>query len=94
MFENIGKKIKMLAYVFLIGGIIVSFGWAANAVIVLSALDAAVLIFFGGIIATWISSCFVYGFGELIERTANMDEKLTVCEFACDQFLSEQEDND
>ncbi len=73
MFNNIGRKIKILAQVIF---------WffsipCAIAGIVFIGLDDDFLaiglpLLFGGPIVFWVSSCFLYGFGEIIENTAKI----------------------
>ena len=69
MFKNIGKKIKVLAVVFCVLGIIGSLiaggtlldGWGTEAI------GAAIMI--GGSLLSWISSFVLYGFGELVDNS-------------------------
>ena len=81
MFSNIGEKIKTLAKVVCWIGIVASFG-GGIAILVNSKGRSGVLIFLGfmtmvvGSLLSWIGSFFIYGFGELIERTASADEQL------------------
>ena len=73
MFDNIGGKIKTLAVVVCVVGMIASLIFA----IVLWSMDSyrtptialgfGVLI--GGCVVSWVGSFFTYGFGELIEET-------------------------
>lgn len=72
MFSNIGKKIKTLAKVICIIGIVISFFfgfWMMN----IELFDGnkmtvpGLIIILGGSLISWISSFFIYGFGELIE---------------------------
>ena len=73
MFNNVGKTIKILAKVFLWGGIALSIiTWLTcfiigvveeNVVLIITAFFA--LIF--GIIGSWISSIYIYGFGIIVE---------------------------
>lgn len=73
MFDNIGGKIKTLAVVVCVVGMIASLIFA----IVLWSMDSyrtptvalgfGVLI--GGCVVSWVGSFFSYGFGELIEET-------------------------
>ena len=74
-YDDIGKKIKGLAkasfIVEAIGAIITGFafliGWG------LDAWWALFIIFFGPIVA-WVSSWLLYGFGELIDKTIDIEE--------------------
>lgn len=70
MFENIGGKIKTLATVITIIGIVgsVIFG------LIILARDflLGLLIIIVGSLASWIGSFFAYGFGQLIENTEEL----------------------
>ena len=70
MFKNIGGKIKMLAKVICIAGIIVSIIWGIYTMIDggWSVLYGFIRMFIGSFLA-WISSFFAYGFGELISNS-------------------------
>ena len=80
MFDNIGGKIKTLAVVVCVVGMIASLIFA----IVLWSMDSyrtptialgfGVLI--GGCVVSWVGSFFTYGFGQLIEDTAAIREAL------------------
>ena len=81
MFDNIGSKIKALAQVFcwigIVGSIIYGIVMLANSGghflgILLSAAVAG-----AGALISWISCFTLYGFGELIDRAQNIDEKLS-----------------
>ncbi len=84
MFDNIGSKIKTLAKIITVVGIAISVIWGL--VIMINAQTGTILdggIFFSGIIVivlgsliSWISSFFMYGFGQLIESTQNIEETL------------------
>jgi len=93
MYSDIGKKIKTVAEIFCIIGIVCSiiigiiFGTAISSIS--SAIDSnqnvssssgtmtSVLIILFGSLISWISSFCLYGFGELIERVVSIDEKLS-----------------
>lgn len=69
MFKNIGGKIKTLAEILAMLGMI---GSIILGIIELMAGENVLigfLIFIIGSIASWLSSCFIYGFGQLIENT-------------------------
>lgn len=81
MFDNIGKKIKTLAKVLCRVGIIayvivaivmflcvIEYPYAAGLYI---GLGVAFLI--GGSLLSWISSFFMYGFGELIDKACDIE---------------------
>lgn len=71
MFENIGDKIKTLAKICCLIGII---GSVITGIILISSINVLVgiAITIGGALLSWIGSFFVYGFGELIESNAEI----------------------
>ena len=80
MFNNIGGKIKKLAVVLCIIGMVASLitalvlwsqsrYWSDNTA-------AGLLTLVGGCLVSWVSSFFTYGFGQLIEYAKSIDEKL------------------
>lgn len=78
MYNNIGRKIKMLAtIVFIIGCV----GSAIAGISLISAYES--ILSFGGLIiilgplASWISTCLLYGFGQLIENSDIIANKCT-----------------
>ena len=81
MFNNIGKKIKGLAKLVcwigiiifaIVGlGVIISGISGDNAV---SAIISGILIIVGGFLVSWIGSFVMYGYGELIDKTADIAE--------------------
>ncbi len=82
MFDNIGKKIKSLANVLCWVGII-AYVIAAIAMFVIAAdnpWDAEHYVPIGfaflivGPLSSWISSFFMYGFGELIDKACEIEE--------------------
>ncbi len=87
MFDNIGQKIKILAKVLCLIGIIVSI---IAAIIMFSFVDTSSMaskdsIYMGiglaflliGSLLAWGSSLFMYGFGELIDNVC--DIKISIC---------------
>ena len=73
MFENIGQKIKMLAVVSTVIGMIAS---VISGIIVMAELEQVLLglgIIAGGCLFAWIGSFVLYGFGELIESAKNTE---------------------
>ena len=83
MFNNIGKKIKTLAAVICWIGIISSV--IAAIVLFICGLDwgdeaffflMAILVLVAGSLVSWIGSFFTYGFGELIDKTCDIEKKL------------------
>lgn len=82
MFENIGAKIKALAVgimvigiiLYILIGIIVMFigiGEEEGGMILIGFLIMAL-----GTLIAWISSWFLYGYGELIDKVSKMEAKL------------------
>ena len=74
MFDNIGGKIKALAVVLCILGmvLVVILGCMLFEDSVLTGLVTIV----AGCVASWIGSFFVYGFGQLVEDTSAIREAL------------------
>lgn len=72
MFENIGKKIKVLAKVIFfieaISAIIAGF------VLCMEEDEMLIIISFVGPIVAWISSWLLYGFGELIDKVCDIEK--------------------
>lgn len=78
MFSNVGKKIKILAWIVFVAGIayslylglttIFGFGGTDNLSSTLS-LISGLLTIFAGIISSGITMLLLYGFGELIDKT-------------------------
>jgi hypothetical protein len=77
MFDNIGEKIKKLAVVLTVLGIIGSIIFAiilwANELI-----GAGFLALFVGILSSWVGSFLLYGFGELIDNTKEMSNNTKI----------------
>lgn len=71
MFDNIGSKIKTVAQVGCIIGIIVSV--ISGIVCIATAGGVGILVLIGCPLLCWIGSFVSYGFGELIERVTNID---------------------
>ena len=70
MFNNIGKKIKALAALVTLGGIIASVVGGVS--LMLSDSDYIVLgvaIIIAGSFVSWLGSIMVYGYGQLIDNT-------------------------
>ena len=68
MFKNIGKKLKVLAHVLFWVELI---GAAVGGLVMIEDLVALPVIA-GGILVAWVSSMFIYGFGELIDKTCEI----------------------
>ena len=74
MFTNVGKKIKTLAqvmfYVMLAGAVV-------GGIALISSDDdlvpAGLVMMAGGFLFSWISALFIYGFGELIDKTSAIE---------------------
>lgn len=85
MFDNIGNKIKGVAKAFCWIGII---GSIITGIILLAinsyynpTAGLGIGIALGGSLMFWISSLFLFGFGELLERTKSIDETLNHMDF-------------
>ncbi len=78
MYTNIGGKIKTLAkivcYLGIIGSVIYGI-WFYNTYY--SVRNMGILIVIGGPLLSWVSSFFMYGFGELIEKTTVIAEAVS-----------------
>lgn len=68
MFDNIGKKLKMLAQIICWVGIFAS---AITGIVFMARVSfwIGLLILVAGAVASWISSLGIYGFGELVENS-------------------------
>lgn len=75
MFDNIDSKIKGLAVLYTIAGIIGSIAGASYYFIHGVALIGFLILIFG-ILASWIGSFMLYGFGELISKTTKIEENI------------------
>ncbi len=71
MFDNIGRKIKNLAFVFCIIGIVFSMVAGVSLFAEEEGLRGAIYIL-AGITISWIGNFLLYGFGELIENTSRI----------------------
>jgi hypothetical protein len=74
MFTNVGGKIKTFAQVTAILGILGSVIGGLS----LTSLDGTLgfLIIIAGSLIAWLTSLFLYGFGELVENTAKIESYL------------------
>ncbi len=87
MFDNIGSKIKKLATILAVCGIVASI---IDGVLILKlgngtvgSIITGIALIIAGPLISWVSSFFVYGFGQLIENTeviAENSEKKSVSE--------------
>ena len=79
MFKDIGKKIKGLAVVIFVLGTIASI---VSAIILMTSYRPLVLIgilvLFTGPLVAWIGTWMTYGFGELIDKTAQIERNTRV----------------
>lgn len=69
MFDNIGGKIKKLARIVCIIGIIASFIAGILLMNIRYTFEVGLAILLVGPLLSWIGSYFTYGFGQLIENT-------------------------
>ena len=80
MFSNIGGKIKKLAIILcvlgMIGSVVYGIICFTNSNKYQDLKLVGILILVGGCLVSWIISFFVYGYGELIERAASIDKRL------------------
>lgn len=82
MFKNVGGKIKIIAIIIFILGVVSSMGGSiVGAIIATTFIDDFVLLILlflfcslCGILMTWIFSIFIYGFGQLIENSDKLVE--------------------
>lgn len=90
MWNNIGHKIKTLAKVICWIGIVLSvlsgivliaggstvqsYGYTYNTG---NTVLAGILVIVLGVLGSWLGSLTMYGFGELVERAMNIDDKLS-----------------
>ena len=78
MYDNIGGKLKLLAkIIFYIQAIGSAIGGLAIMAIDEYMVVYGLLIFFLGPLFAWISSWFLYGFGELIETNSIIAKKIS-----------------
>lgn len=67
MFDNIGGKIKSVAVCTCVVGMIASVIWGI--VLFFSSFLSGLLVIVVGCACSWVGTCTLYGFGELIEET-------------------------
>mgnify|MGYP003310986086 CR=1 FL=1 len=84
MYNNIGRKIKGLAKIIAYGGIVLCIIGGLSAFFILSdeyyTEDIAfigIIVAVVGSIMCWLSGFFVYGFGELVDQTQQINAKLS-----------------
>ena len=74
MYNNIGKKIKMLAQISFY--VLAAAAFIVGIVLMIADDDLipfALPIMFGGPLVFWISSWMLYGFGELVDKTCDIE---------------------
>lgn len=83
MYSNIGGKIKVLAKIICIIGIIVSVISGLGIIIVSSigynpglSVFGGLLVIVLGVLFSWLSTFFIYGFGELIEKVTEIESEI------------------
>ncbi len=87
MFSNIGRKIKKLAslvaWLGIIGSIIsgaITFYELYNGYYTEDFAWIGIIVAIVGAVASWIGSFLLYGFGELIEQTSEINKKISIPE--------------
>lgn len=78
MFNNIGSKIKTLAVVITVFGMVASFLMGFLFIINLDRISIALglLIIIGGSLLSWVGCFVLYGFGELIHNVTLLNNKI------------------
>lgn len=82
MFNNIGAKIKALAVGIMIVGVIVYLLVGMTVLVLGADQEEGGMILIGflimalGTLIAWISSWFLYGYGELIDKVSKIEKKL------------------
>ena len=90
MFENIGGKIKSLAKICCILGMVAYILLGGATILVGNVINGIVMIIFGCLVS-WIASFAIYGFGELIETTADNNRQLRKIEKSLRQLTEGKE---
>ncbi|MBR2466782.1 MAG: hypothetical protein IKB38_07655 [Clostridia bacterium] len=80
MYTEIGKKIKLLAMVTAVVMALISVvgGFSIIAEGYLEDVIAGLLVMLVGVLVAWVSSWVLYGFGELIDKTVSIEERLSI----------------
>ena len=77
MYENIGKKLKGLALaVFIIMFILSIVGGAIIIIVDDDLVAVGIVVMLVMPLVAWISSWFLYGFGELIDKVCDIEERM------------------
>ena len=84
MYEEIGKKIKILARIIFvlgfIGSLIFSIIYIKNGTNNASDMEIAfkgILVFLIGVILAWVSTFVLYGFGELVDKVCDIADDVS-----------------
>lgn len=86
MFTNIGGKIKVLAKVVCFVGFVITLIVAITNFVLAAQVHSGVLVVLGilflilGAVLSWVSSFFIYGFGEITSKVTSLDEKIDTLE--------------
>ena len=75
MFKNIGAKIKKIAEIYTILGIVVSVIWGITTMAISGIGGLLVIVI--GCLASWIGSFLLYGFGQLVENSDKLVKALS-----------------
>lgn len=100
MFDYIGKKIKALAIVIFVLGIILSAGVAICVAweYVLDSLISALLVFLLvlalGFVSSWVSFLLLYGFGELVDQATETNQRLEENHAVLEEILAHMKHKD
>ena len=76
MYGNIGKAIKIIGVLVLIGGVLISAILGAR--LLDEGEDAGVFVIVGGVFGALITAGPLYGLGELVDRATSIDKKLSI----------------
>lgn len=88
MYDNIGGKIKGWAkWVCIIGSIIMAI---SGIVFMTQDIFAGMLLLILGPVLWWINSWLLYGFGELIEKTSNIEQIVLSKECLNSEYILEK----
>ena len=74
MYDKIGKKIKILAKILTILGIVASFIYGF--ILLVAGQTMGIIYFLIMPFLIWASSFVLYGFGELIEKVCNIEKNI------------------
>ena len=78
MFDNIGGKIKALAKVLSVVGVILSLVTGIGLHVPGAGLWINCVFCIGGVLLSWIVGCFIYGFAQLMEDATSIRKVLQV----------------